>query len=237
MISLFKLIKSFKSFFFILLFLTIISCGSAIKTFVGFKNPKVETKESLLSYLSEVKENETTYFLKADKIGDSATVYKNFLFGFNSDLYMFNKNGQKFCYLGIEECFGGQMTNAFKNFEENYAPCTNDSTITLSSLLDRLVDKSGKALNKNDLPVAEYYIFQSWNKYSSSSKRLKEDFYWLYDLKKNSTIPIEIILVNTDLLEDWGLEKNGELPVKFRKEGKTLDMTFGKLPLKKQHHE
>jgi hypothetical protein len=231
--SLLKFAKDFKIPVFILFLFALFSCGSAIKTLVGFKNPKVETKASLLSYLSEVKENETTYFLKADKIGDSTTIYRNFLFGFNSDLLMFSKNGQKYCYLGTEECSGAQMTKAFNNFEENYAPCTNDSTTTLSSLLDKLVDKSGKRINNKDLPVAEYYIFQSWNKYSSSTKRLKEDINWLYDLKKNSTIPIEIVLVNTDLLEDWGLEKNGELPVKFKKEGKTIDVTFGKLPLKK----
>ena len=231
--SLLKFVKDFKILLFILFLLTLFSCGSAIKTLVGFKNPKVETKASLLSYLSDVKENETTYFLKADKIGDSIIVYRNFLFGFNSDLFMFSKNGQKHCYLGTEECSGVQMTSAFKNFDENYAPCTNDSTTILSSLVNKLVDKNGKPLNINDLPSAEYYIFQSWNKYSSSTKRLKEDINWLYDLKKNSTIPIEIVLVNTDLLEDWGLEKNGELPVKFKKEGKTIDVTFGKLPLKK----
>lgn len=230
---LFKFTKDFKSYAYILFLLTLFSCGSAIKTLVGFKNPKVETKASLLSYLSEVKENETSYFLKADKIGDSATVYRNFLFGFNSDIFMFSKNGQKFCYQGTEECSGIQMTNAFKNFNENYAPCVNDSETTLSTLINKLVDINGKALNINDLPSAEYYIFQSWNKYSSSTKRLKEDINWLYDLKKNSTIPIEIVLVNTDLLEDWGLEKNGELPVKFKKEEKTIDVTFGKLPLKK----
>jgi hypothetical protein len=231
--SLLKFVKDFKILLFILFLLTLFSCGSAIKTLVGFKNPKVETKASLLSYLSDVKENETTYFLKADKIGDSITVYRNFLFGFNSDLFMFSKNGQKYCYLGTEECSGVQMTSAFKNFNENYAPCTNDSATILSSLVNKLVDKNGKPLNINDLPSAEYYIFQSWNKYSSSTKRLKEDIKWLYDLKKKSTIPIEIVLVNTDLLEDWGLEKNGELPVKFKKEGKTIDVTFGKLPLKK----
>jgi hypothetical protein len=231
--SLLKFVKDFKILLFILFLLTLFSCGSAIKTLVGFKNPKVETKASLLSYLSDVKENETTYFLKADKIGDSITVYRNFLFGFNSDLFMFSKNGQKYCYLGTEECSGVQMTSAFKNFNENYAPCTNDSATILSSLVNKLVDKNGKPFNINDLPSAEYYIFQSWNKYSSSTKRLKEDIKWLYDLKKKSTIPIEIVLVNTDLLEDWGLEKNGELPVKFKKEGKTIDVTFGKLPLKK----
>ena len=36
------------------------------------------------------------------------------------------------------------------------------------------------------------------------------------------------------MLEDWGLEKNGELPLKFRKENEGFSMTFGELPLKKQ---
>ena len=229
--------KNFKPLFPVFLFLVLISCGSAVKTLVGFKNPKVETKQSLLNYLAEVKEKETTYFLKADKIGDSTTVYNNFLFGFNADLFIFSKNGQKFCYQGTEECSGVQMSSAFKNLEENYAPCTNDSVTTLTSFLEKLVDQNGKPLHYNTLPPAEYYIFQSWNKYSTPAKRLREDINWLYDLKKNSTIPIEIVLVNTDLLEEWGLEKNGELPIKFRKNGKTIDLTFGKLPLKKQHHE
>lgn len=223
----------FRFFAFVIIILTLFSCGSAIKKLVGFKNPKVETKESLTGYLSEVKENQTTYFLKADKIGDSTTVYNNFLFGFNADLFMFSKKGQKFCYQGTEECSGVQMTGAFKNFNENYAPCTSDSITTLTSFLEKLVDQNGKSLHNNTLPPAEYYIFQSWNKYSTPAKRLKEDIEWLHDLKKNSTIPIEIILVNTDLLEEWGLEKNGELPVKFRKKGKTIDLIFGKLPLKK----
>ena len=34
------------------------------------------------------------------------------------------------------------------------------------------------------------------------------------------------------MLEEWGLEKNGELPLKFKKEGKEFTMTFGELPLK-----
>ena len=232
-----SLIKKNKSLIIVLLLVTLVGCGSAIKTLVGFKNPKVETKESILSYLSEIKENETTFFLKANKIGDSITVYKNFLFGFNSDLFMFSKNGQKFCYQGTDECSGVQMKSAFENFEENYAACANDTTTTLSSFLDKLVDKNGESINSNALPPAEYYIFQSWNKYSSSSKRMKEDINWLYDLKKSTKHSIEILLVNTDLLEDWGLEKNGELLIKFRKKGKSVDLTFGKLPLKKQYDE
>ena len=229
---LFKSMKNLKNSIFILLLVTLNSCGTAIKTLVGFKNPKVETKESVLSYLSEVEEHEITYFLKADKIADSATVYKNFLFGFNSDLFIFSKNGQKFCYQGTYECSGVQMTSAFKNFEENYAPCLNDSITTLDSFLDKLVDRNGNHLDRNTLPLAEYYIFQSWNKYSTSPKKLKEEINWLHDLKKSSTVSIEVILFNTDLLEEWGLEKNGELPIKFRKEGKTMNLTFGNLPLK-----
>jgi hypothetical protein len=224
--------NKFNLLFCIILLIVLISCGGAIKTLAGFKNPKVETKESVSKYLTDVNENKKTYFLKAEKIGDSATVYKNLLFGFNTEIVMFNKNDQKFCYQGTEECSGIQMTNAFKNFNENYAPCVNDSETTLSSLINKLVDINGKSVTIKDLPLAEYYIFQNWNKYSTSSKKLKQDIDWLNDLKKNSNFPVEIILVNTDLLEEWGLEKNGELPLKFKKEGKTIDMTFGKLPLK-----
>lgn len=42
-----------------------------------------------------------------------------------------------------------------------------------------------------------------------------------------------MLFVNGDMLEEWGLEKNGELPIKFKKDGDKFTMTFGELPLKK----
>ena len=38
------------------------------------------------------------------------------------------------------------------------------------------------------------------------------------------------------MLEDWGLEKNGELPIKFRKEnGFTVEYKYGHVYLKYAH--
>jgi hypothetical protein len=62
---------------------------------------------------------------------------------------------------------------------------------------------------------------------------LKEDLNWLLNLKKNSELNVVVVFVNSDLLEDWRLEKSKELPIKFKKEGNQLSLDFGKLPLKK----
>ena len=53
-------------------------------------------------------------------------------------------------------------------------------------------------------------------------------------MKENSKLNVSIVFINGDLLDEWGLEKNGKLKTKFRKNDKGLsfDITFGKLPLK-----
>ncbi|HTO35486.1 MAG TPA: hypothetical protein VLZ72_04565 [Flavobacterium sp.] len=212
--------------------LLMLSCGTAIKTIAGFKNPKVETKENVSQFLSDVNSDEKTYFLGINKPGDSISIYKNFLFGFNSDMYLYSKSGEKYCYKGTEECSGVQLQSAFKEFEENYLPCTDDDSENLLTFLEQIVDSKGNPVEISSLPPADYYIFETWNKYSGSQKKLKEDLDWLLGLKNNSNHHIEIILINTDLLEEWGLEKNGELPIKFKKEGKSMRLTFGKMPFK-----
>lgn len=209
------------------------SCGTAIKTLAGFKNPKVETKESVARFLSEVNDTEKTFFLGITKPGDSTAVFNNFIFGFNSDLYLYSKSGEKYCYKGTEECSGIQLQGAFKDFDENYLPCQDESD-NLETFLKRIVDSNGNPVEVSSLPEADYYIFETWNKYSGSQKRLKEDFEWYNGLKKNSDFNVAVMFVNTDLLEEWGLEKGGELPIKFKKEkGRTMSLRFGKLPLKK----
>ena len=45
---------------------------------------------------------------------------------------------------------------------------------------------------------------------------------WLLDLKKKSDLNVALVFVNGDMLEDWGLEKIGELPLKFKIEGKEI---------------
>lgn len=222
----------------LLLIIMLSSCGPTLRVISGLKDPKVESRESIKQYLSENKFEIESYYLNVENKRDSTEILNRFLFGFNSDLYLFDaKTGDKYCFLGTEECSGLQMQEAFKNFEENYSPCTDESEPRLKDFLNILVNQNGETVDVNSLPKAEFYIFQTWNKYVESKKRFKENLLWLEELGKNSD-KIEIIYVNSDLLDDWGLEKGKSLPIKIRRDGKkSVNMYFGSLPLAKQHHE
>jgi len=223
-----------------LLFLIIMlsSCGPTLRVLSGFKDPRVESRESIKQYLTENKFDLETYFLKVEKKRDSTEIFNRFLFGFNSDVYLFHaKTGDKYCFLGTEECSGVQMQEAFKNFDENYSPCTDESEPKLKDFLSILVNQNGETIEANSLPETEFYLFQTWNTYVESKKRFKESLIWLDKLEKSSD-KIAIIYVNTDILDDWGLEKGKKLPIKIRRDGKrSVSMYFGSLPLAKQHHE
>ena len=220
-------------FYSILLLVTLSSCGTVVKTLAGFKNPKVEEKKELSAYFATVLPNESTYFMNVKEKGNQEEILNNILLGMNVDLLLFKSTGEKYCYLGTEECGGIQMQNAFKNFDQNYAPCKDDNGLSMNTYLSMICDLSGKSIEKEALLKADYYIFQNWNKYSGSKKKLQEDVNWLLDLKKNSDLNVAIVFVNGDMLEEWGLEKNGELPLKFKKENGAFTVTFGKLPIKK----
>lgn len=217
----------------LLIFITLTSCGTLVKNISGFKNPKVENKLALNSYFKEVMPNEKTYFLSVEKIRDSAAIYENFLFAFSSEMKIFSNSGQKYCYNGISECSGSQMISAFGEFDKTFVPCVENSNEDLKNLIAKLVDKEGKRINFSDLPESDYYIFQFWDKYSNSRKRLKNDSKWISNLKQNTKLDVSLIFINGDLIDDWGLKKNGVLKTKFRKNDKGLsfDITFGKLPL------
>lgn len=217
----------------LLISLTVVSCGTVVKNLAGFKNPKVEDKQVLNNYFKEVLPDESIYFMKVDKAGNKMEIINNLVLGMNAELLLFSASGEKYCYLGTEECGGIQMQNAFNSFKENYSPCKEENAFNMTTYLKKLVDINGKTLAKEHLVAADFYIFQNWNKYSGSKKKLKEDLNWLLDLKKNSNLNVALIFVNGDMLEEWGLEKNGKLPLKFKKEGKEFTMTFGELPLKK----
>ena len=223
-----------RSLIILFLFSTLVSCGTFFKKVSGFKNPKVENKQTLYTYFTEAMPNEKTYFLTVEKIADSTAIFNSFLYGFTSDMKIFSKAGQKYCYNGTGECSGSQMTSAFNNFNDTYTACVEETDENLTNILSKLNDENGNKITIDDLPESDYYIFQNWNKYSNSKKSLRQDAKWISNLKENSTINATIIFINGDLLEDWGLEENGELKTKFRKDGNGLSFSiiFGKLPYK-----
>lgn len=230
--------KNYRCGILLLSLIMLSSCGPTLRVLSGLKDPKVESRESINEYLTENKFDIETYYLRVENKRDSTEIFNRFLLGFNSDVYLFHaKTGHKYCFLGTEECSGVQMQEAFKSFEENYSPCTDESEPKLKDFLNILVNQNGEAVKADSLPEAEFYLFQTWNTYVESKKRFKENLLWLEELGKYSD-KIAIIYVNTDLLDEWGLERGKKLPIKIKRDGKrSVSMYFGKLPLAKQHYE
>lgn len=209
------------------------SCGLTIRMFSGFKDPVVKSKNEINQFIKENEGDFDTYFLNVQSKKDSTEIFEKFLFGFNSDLYLYNsESGKKYCFRGTEECSGVLMQEAFKNVDTNFSVCQSTNEMNLDDFLKLLQDKNGENVSRSNLPKSEYYLFETWNTYMQNKKEFKENLKWLTQLEQTNK-KIKIIYINTDLLDDWGLEKEKKLPIKFKRDGKrSVELVFGKLPIK-----
>jgi len=214
--------------------LTFSSCGLALRVLSGFKDPVVKSKSEINQFVKENEGNFDTYFLNVQTKKDSAEIFDRFLFGFNSDLYLYHaKSGKKYCYQGTEECSGVLMQEAFNNLNSNFSECQSENELNLENFLKLLQNKHGENITQTNLPDSEYYLFETWNTYMQNKKEFQENLKWLTKLEQTNK-KIKIIYINTDLLDDWGLEKGKKLPIRFKRDGKrSVELFFGKLPIKK----
>jgi hypothetical protein len=209
------------------------SCGLTIRMLSGFKDPVVKSKNEINQFVKENEGNFDTYFLNVQTKKDSTEIFDKFLFGFNSDLYLYHaESGKKHCFQGTEECSGVLMQEAFKNVDTNFSVCQSTNEVNLDDFLKLLQDKNGENVSRSNLPKSEYFLFETWNTYMQNKKEFKENLKWLTELEQTNK-KIKIIYINTDLLDDWGLEKGKKLPIKFKRDGKrSVELFFGKLPIK-----
>jgi len=215
----------------ILLFFS--SCGLTIRMLSGFKDPVVKSKNEINQFINDNEGDFDTYFLNVQTKKDSSEIFEKFLFGFNSDLYLYQEeSGKKYCFQGTEECSGILMQEAFKNIDTNFSVCQSTNEMNLDDFLKLLQNKTGENVSRSNLPKSEYYLFETWNTYMQNKKEFKENLKWLTELEETNK-KIKIIYINTDLLDDWGLEKGKKLPIKFKRDGKrSVELFFGKLPIK-----
>ena len=208
------------------------SCGLTLRMLSGFRDPVVKSKNEINQFVKENDGNFDTYFLNVATKKDSAEIFDKFLFGFNSDLYLFHaESGKKYCFQGTEECSGVLMQEAFKNVDANFSVCQSNKEMDLDDFLKLLQNKNGESISLSNLPDSEYYLFETWNTYMQNKKEFRENLKWLNELEQTNK-KIKIIYINTDLLDDWGLEKGKKLPIKFKRNGKrSVELVFGKLPI------
>ena len=163
------------------------SCGLTIRMLSGFKDPVVQSKNEINQFVKENEGDFDVYFLNVQTKKDSTEIFEKFLFGFNSDLYLYHaESGKKYCFQGTEECSGILMQEAFKNVDTNFSVCQSTNEMNLDDFLKLLQDKNGKNVSLSNLPKSEYYLIETWNTYMQNKKEFKENLKWLTELEQTN---------------------------------------------------
>jgi len=210
------------------------------------RNARVENKETINKYLTDIDYPlQYNYVLASD--GDTMSIVSNHFKSFNSDVLIFDRAGNKYCYspnagsLDIQHisessekaCPGRVLETAFNDFENNFFICVIDTTKLSSYLLD--IEPIGNSINNPLDDIHDYYLVNYWSKNFDLKRNIKDNINYLVSLHKESDYDIGVILINTDLQEDWGLKKNGKWKIKFKMNNKYEGgLKFGDLPYKKK---
>ncbi|MDL2289782.1 hypothetical protein LJB95_00060 [Paludibacteraceae bacterium OttesenSCG-928-F17] len=136
---------------------TFSSCSLVIGSLLGLKNPVVETKETINSYISESGCDMTNNFVLRYTDPDSTTVINNILKSLGSDFLLFDSSGVRYCYNQAEKCAGVRLENALMNIESNFEPCVEDSLHYDNILLNLEPLTSNDRLSSNSEYQMIYY--------------------------------------------------------------------------------
>lgn len=182
---------------------SIISCNSLKKKILGFENPKLEDFKSVRNYAKDNfgEENDVWVFNEIEEMAGGLS--QSF---FIPDARFYNQEGYFVNYKKSPEECNAKIGTFMKEF--NALSTTNDSTDLVSNFSGKLINTRTKELftidnfDKN----LDGYIFIFWAKYIGKLNKSKT-LNWInaYRNIKNSGNNFQLILVNADFLEEWGL--------------------------------
>ena len=221
------------------------SCSLMVNTLL-IRDARVENKETINKYLTDENYPLTyNYVLASD--GDTMSIVSNHLKSFNSEILIFDRAGNKYCYFpdagsfdiqyisesSEKACPANVLRIAFDDFENNFSICAIDSTKLSSYLLD--MEPIGNSISNPLDDIHDYYLVKYWSKNLGRKSDIKYNINNLASLHNETKYDIGVILINTDLQEDWGLKKNGKWKIKFKMNNKYEGgLKFGDLPYKKK---
>ncbi|MBN2663594.1 MAG: hypothetical protein JXR68_08080 [Bacteroidales bacterium] len=204
------------------------SCSLFFKTALSIKNPKVENNEDIMEYLEDTDcPIQNTFVVSCPP--DSLQIYQNLMKGFTNEILIY-RDSIRYCYEGTNRCTSEKLKKTIDEFYKYYTPCQSD-TIDFEVFMSQLLPLSKNA--NLQIEHGKIYIFAYWSIFFGSKKNKKEYFNWLFEYKNKYPDKYEIILVNVDLNNDWGLENDRKLKLIFKMNKKnSVDLEFGKMPYK-----
>lgn len=192
-----------------------------------YKDPKVETPLSINSFQAENNfPTSNTFFLA----GDTSTVVKNLVKGLSRGYRVFDKNGLPLCYQGTETCSGIQFRQLLANNGDSFSYCSNKEP--LSKLLSGVRDSVGNAVQLDQFPPSDFYVFLYWQKFQGGARSYKDGVQWMEqeiaNVKGNKSFTL--IKVNADLQASWGLTEGREVDLKIKRNRDGMTLDFGDIP-------
>ena len=172
-------------------------CTPVMKTLYGIKNPKIETRESILSYSSKIKMDtalvvtlDTAMYLNTFvRIGKSVP---------EAELY--DKRGTNITYRQKEQDCNAGLFGFLPELKKDSVYRRKDN-FTLERQLASLRDLNGNKINLDTTGAPDYYLFLYWVRWMG---RLNKDHVmeWEALAKSNKNVKIKVIKVNLDF-QDW----------------------------------
>jgi hypothetical protein len=217
--------------------LLFVSCAQGIYKLAGGKSPRVENPSTLQSFLREKDSLEVlhTYVHQFPIDTTKATISKMLDFDSAWTVRFFNKDG--YALESIEEIdyapfFANQLVSEdslYKHFK-----ISDDKRNHLDSALFSLATFDNKRPTANDF-AGKYVVLIPWNKYAMY-KDMREDVIETTKIIREKNIPLQIVLMNFDFQENWGLPLGKKIPGKYvwNKSERSIEATYNMMPLLKK---
>lgn len=168
----------------------------------GIRNPKIESQQSILDYLtSQQLSTANSYALK-----DTATLTKfcNSNIG-TPEIRFYDKNGYLMLYRDNKKCNG--QNDSLISFLDLKNVVNVDSSANIKEYISQLKTLDGKDVNPEDFKNYNYYLIMYWAKWCGDANKTKmED--WEKSLNKKNDPHIKTIKVTTDYMNFWKIDEN-----------------------------
>lgn len=203
------------------------SCIHIYKTIIGFKNPTVYNNKELLEESKKIFGKDAILDIYINQIKDSTDIDNLLTLATSGSLNIYNKKNKKL-NIPTKSCISDELS---------YISVNNLDSITLynspndSKIIEYRDLENNDKINLSKIIKSDYYILFYWSTFLNKYKTTREEFNFLLDKINKSDNIIQIIRVNCDLNDSWGLKKGKKLKLKFEKDTSNYyNIKLGKIP-------
>ncbi len=182
----------------------LVGCNAIGRVMYGVKKPKVESKESILSFLEKKKlSTENVFCVDMADFKPTLLLTKNKI----PDVLIFNKKGEYLPY-GEEWACNASAFDFIENLNDTTVYKTTDLT-TLDNLLGKFKDLGGLELTTETLSKLKsnnFVVVAFWTKWSGKLNKTKVKE-WETQAKNNTKTSITFVKLNLDMQDWWEANK------------------------------